>query len=489
MKTFSAIAVALVLLAPTHLIGQVKESAEENVLSYYAVDNSLDGQPLIDQNNLMRFYPVFAFRADIQRVHVNVYHGSDVFSRPADRMDNGRFWQVKLPEFELGEAIQRFEVELTISIDDDLKRQADRMQAALSQAEGSILGLVPVFNALNASRSALATEVNSLLARLKTINSTWESTSAPQAKVNSVNQVIEDLADKLTTLQTKLEDATDEVARLIGAGTPCDPTAVTTLQAEIVALETQLDEVRSLRDDIESRLGDVKQAYEDRLLDANAIAKVAAAVGGQDAQAQVVADYRAAVREWARQIDTLRSEIYERIRRELTDTAYIGPSIRKSDIILDDDLTSARILYRNYKHSLRRLPALDPAERLGIFRGRYVPFAVVGKRLLTPLDGSSYEPVFEIGLTFGDAIVSGDDFVVPEFSLRRLGVAFAITNRLFNSDAAVRALALTYDFNSYGSVAVGAHFGVGEKVEPYYSFGINKKAFEDLIGEIQRLFE
>jgi hypothetical protein len=77
---------------------------------------------------------------------------------------------------------------------------------------------------------------------------------------------------------------------------------------------------------------------------------------------------------------------------------------------------------------------------------------------------------------------------VPEFSLRRLGVAFVITNQLFSKDAVVRALALTYDFNSYGSIGIGANFP-GERVELYVSFGINKKAFEDVIGELGKLFE
>jgi hypothetical protein len=186
-------------------------------------------------------------------------------------------------------------------------------------------------------------------------------------------------------------------------------------------------------------------------------------------------------------VDSVRASLFSAIQRDLIDSNMTGPSIRRSDIIIEDSLRFARILYRNYKTSLRRLPALDPAERLGIFRARFVPFAILGKRLVSAFDPDA-KAIFEVGLAFGDAIVAGDDFVVPEFSLRRLGVAFVISNELFTENASIRALALTYDFNSYGSIGVGANFPQNKR-ESYVSFGINKKAFEDLVGELQNLFE
>lgn len=99
--------------------------------------------------------------------------------------------------------------------------------------------------------------------------------------------------------------------------------------------------------------------------------------------------------------------------------------------------------------------------------------------------------VFEIGIGFGDVAVTGDDFVKPTLSFDRLGVAFAISNQLFDSAAQVVALALTYDFNVYGSIGAGVNFSDPEgnqKLKTYFSFGINKKAFEFLIASISKIF-
>lgn len=96
--------------------------------------------------------------------------------------------------------------------------------------------------------------------------------------------------------------------------------------------------------------------------------------------------------------------------------------------------------------------------------------------------------VFEIELASGDAIVPGDEFVVPEFLWRRLGIAFAVTKRLFNEDADIIGIALTYDFNSYSSIGLGGNFAQQE-VHGYASFGINKKAFEAVVTSLASLFK
>ena len=74
------------------------------------------------------------------------------------------------------------------------------------------------------------------------------------------------------------------------------------------------------------------------------------------------------------------------------------------------------------------------------------------------------------------------------FSFRRLGVVFAITEKMFNKDAQIIGLALTYDFNSYGSIGVGGNFAQSE-ANPYFSLGINKKAFEAVLGGLPGLFK
>jgi hypothetical protein len=92
-----------------------------NVLSYYAVGNSLDGQPLVDKINVLRFFPTFGLSDLTDTVKVTVYYGDNIFRRDADPMEDKRYWQVTLPLFHLGEAIQRIEVETRVELDPALQ--------------------------------------------------------------------------------------------------------------------------------------------------------------------------------------------------------------------------------------------------------------------------------------------------------------------------------------------------------------------------------
>lgn len=76
-------------------------------------------------------------------------------------------------------------------------------------------------------------------------------------------------------------------------------------------------------------------------------------------------------------------------------------------------------------------------------------FQLLGNKNYRPFVNNSLT-VFEIGLGFGNVTVPGDEFVKPTLSFDRLGVAVAITEKLFSNDAEILALALTYDFNVYG---------------------------------------
>jgi hypothetical protein len=94
---------------------------------------------------------------------------------------------------------------------------------------------------------------------------------------------------------------------------------------------------------------------------------------------------------------------------------------------------------------------------------RYVPLPIVGTdqhprmNLKRPF-GDELPVVYEIGLSFGDAIIIGDNLVVPEFSLKWMGVAMALTEKLFEPSAQVIGIVLTYYFNSYGSIGIGGNF-------------------------------
>ncbi len=76
---------------------------------------------MVDMMNVLRFYPIFAMRAQIDTVEVTVYVGPRVYTRNADKFDGGRYWEALLPMFRLGEAIQRLEVEAIFKIPQSLR--------------------------------------------------------------------------------------------------------------------------------------------------------------------------------------------------------------------------------------------------------------------------------------------------------------------------------------------------------------------------------
>ncbi|MBI1806498.1 MAG: hypothetical protein HYR76_05545 [Ignavibacteria bacterium] len=404
-----------------------------NVLGYYAVNNSLDGQLMVDMVNVLRFYPVFAMRDSTNSVFVTIYYGGNIFSRPARQMDGGRYWQVLLPIFRLGEAIQRIEVDVRFGL---------RKSIIESYQKKLDIIAFEIRNEQDKERQKFKGTKKEFGDLIKSNNKEFNKLGLTSAQADQLRKHLEEDVDTYETLRDSL--ITGEADREIADS--------------LISIRSQ-----SLKQYLSNYEIDVKQKIMSLELQRNQV------------------------------LDSVRTKLARLIEIDLTDTNYSGPSVRRSDLIISDDLNSARILYRNYKKELRYMPALDPAERMGVFRVRYVPFPVVGtpdnaKTTLRGPTGDNALTVFEVGLAFGDAIVPGDEFVMPEFSFRRLGFAFAITEKLFNSDAQIVALALTYDFNSYGSIGVGANLAQ-HQVHEYFSFGINKKAFEVALAGLTGLFK
>ena len=180
---------------------------------------------------------------------------------------------------------------------------------------------------------------------------------------------------------------------------------------------------------------------------------------------------------------TLTKQFEEKVVGKITKNKISGPEVEMSDIAFKKDYSEIEITYRFNKFDGNYKPALDPAEYIGIFRIRYIPFPIVGQKLFRPFRENG-ATVFEIGLSFGSYIVSSNEYREGSFSMKRLGVAFAISEKLFSEDAEILALCLTYDFHSFASIGFGANFGKiddDKKIRPYFSFGINKQAFESVI--------
>lgn len=393
------------------------------------------------------------------------------------------YWQVLLPKFELGEAIQRLEVEVRVRLDDSFRIQLD---SAIDRDK----------------RLATAIEdTRQVMVKLKTTFGTAEDTLGTFLRklAESSNESLKS-ADMIAKVLKKVHGRASHIKDSLEKKRKPQPTDVaiagldSTLDSMTNAISLQNDLLSDLKPSIDALVVAIRALPYDSTLSRkidSSITYLQSAAAGVSLELNrhdtVLRKLQTSAETRFRAAESARDDLFRALVKDLADSNTVGPSVLRSDIVVHRNLSTARILYRNYKTTLRRLPALDPAERLGVFRARYVPFAILGEELVSSFDVEA-TAIFEVGLAFGDAIVAGDDFVVPEFSLRRLGVAFVISNDLFNADAKVRALAFTYDFNSYGSIGIGANFPAGKR-QSYISFGINKKAFEDVVGQLQSLFK
>ena len=522
-------------------INSQSSSSEENIISYYAVSNSLDGQPMIDMQNILRFYPIYAMRDSVTSVNVTIYYGKNIFTRDADKMDNGKYWRVLLPNFNLGEAIQKIEVEVKFEFYLLLNHLVNQINKTKEMKENELMLKIKKYHdekkwIINTTIKDLSETIKNLEEHCK-IESDEENNSLNRY-LNRITRSKEIYYNQLELLFLKLDEISSKYLNIglnyeeiykLGRYERFDETrkeyfynrdSLQKFEYEkkmidginLDSLDSILNESKNIENKIipleekfEKSMNELYREYEKKQLSYQNLTdkcnenifkvkkdleKESRKIFQLDEQIKLEKDRYDQYLKFNE--DNLRAKIIAIVFEELVDKSHTGPSVQKSDVVVNKDLSGARLLYRNYKENLRKMLAADPAERLGIFRIRYVPFPIVGlpdgsKTKLIPFSGDGSKQVFEIGLSFGDAIVPGDDFVVPEFSIKRLGIALAISEKLFSSDAQIKAIALTYDFNSYGSIGIGGNFAQ-DVIRGYASFGINQKAFQQLLKAIAGIF-
>lgn len=459
-------------------VGWSQKKQKSNVLSYYAVTNSIDGQPLINERNLLRYYPVFALRDSIEAVKVTLYYGNEVFIEEAIKFHGGLYWEVKLPEFELGDAIQRYEVEARLKYFIDFDRELRDYRKQLFAKTIELVSSLEDYKIQSDTISKILEDASNQLSGAK-IKS--EQTIEKLTKLNENIQSIQfenfrktfnDLYDSLKSVKNEAEllDVQKSIETLRNAGASIS-SSVTASQNKY---DTLLDSlftnyknpgtllVTKVLPFIDKNFKPIKESYKEQ----------------KDVDAFIIS------RQFL--LDSLKGSLL----RKLTDKNYTGSGVQASDIVFEKGYRKARILYRNYRMENRTLVALDPAERLSVFRLRYIPFPVIGKQRVGP-SITGIPVVFEAAITFGNQVITSNEFTMPELSIRRLGVGVAFTPELFKEDARILALLLSYDFNAYASIGVGANFGKFSEngPDPYFSFGINQRAFQMLVAGIGNIFK
>ncbi len=493
------------VLTYADLIGQSKKT---NVLSYYAVTNSIDGQPLINTTNVIRFYPVYAFRKTTTRVNVTIYYGGEVYRREAYPIGDSLYWEAKLPDFELGESIQRYEVEAKVKLEqlDDFRKTLNQFEVEYAAMLSSIRKLRYNINTIilpeiNQHRTNFKGLNDALLTETSNFVSAYQAFKVPKETLDEVR------TEFIKQINSEIDETLEPIQQILVEGASIEKTLDTINEVEIRQLT--LDLIRELEANKKSLLEYADTLF--TLIESNAGLKNDVAFNNLNKKMQQFQskleicnnclnetsgilnkfnskelDLDSTLINLASKKAQLLDTVKATLLTDLIDPKFTGISIQKSDIILSKDLQFAQILYRNYKLANRDLPALDPAEKLGIFRIRYVPFPVLKNSLAGPVR-EGFPVIFEAGLTFGNRKVVTNEIFDPTFSVNKLGLAIAFTTELFAEDADVLALALTYDFNSYTSIGAGLNFGelAGNRPDPYFSLGINARAFAALLSGVK----
>ncbi|MEQ9229093.1 MAG: hypothetical protein RIF46_00310 [Cyclobacteriaceae bacterium] len=468
----------------------IVRAQDTNVLSYYAVSNSIDGQPLINKTNVLRFFPVFALRDSTHSVKVTVYYGNKIDIEYAVRKEDGLYWESTLPKFEIGDAIQRYEVETGVSynsvnFDQAINRYRDdvsnRFQQVLNKlVKDSIaangldetilnteksIDAINLFNKVEADSFITKTEFDRIMKELK-------STIERQVRYMYANEEVA----KIISIRSDSSIQRDRLSALIDTLRVDSVYPIESLNSALQMLSPEMKakpkiDTAQLRS-VKNSLKQLDDTYRKLQLDGIRVS--------------TKNDY---LTKYVLSSTIVQDSLKRRLLHEIYNPNFSGAGIQQSDIKFDEHYKNVSILYRNYRGENRSLVALDPAEKLSIFRVRYVPFPVVGNKLYGPAHPEA-PPVFEIGVTFGNQVIASNEYVKPEFSIQRLGIAVAVTPKLFQPDAEIQALLLTYDFNAYASIGIGANFGTLKDDKgrmSYLSFGINQRAFRALLNGIGQL--
>jgi hypothetical protein len=509
-----------------------------NVLSYYAAGNTLDGQPMVDKTNILRFYPIYSMRnyqglGLIDEVIVTLYYGNEVASRKAAPKNNGQYWEVYIPKLQLGESIQRIDIETRVTlrktllirdyiaarkVHEKLVEQKHLLLANLNELKSSKKNIEKIENNLNNIKELIQKNLDSINSLVKvTANLNQNVTYYTQEigervlqedtiddkiskNISNIKKIVSEI-DKLDAKKDTLTQLISDVEKNISSKNLFSPQknlrsslpdfstlniinqGVMNVNESNQNLGKKVEELfsnfSSLSKEnvnikvIDSAISNFKQTRDD--LYAKVIGEISGFTGDETSLA-----YRGNVKTGGNSLET----VYH--RNATYSNEPLGESVYRYDIILDTNLTLAKVLYRYHKGNLRQRMTIDPQERIGVFRFRYVPFAITGNTFRRPFNAQA-QGIFEFGLTFGDNYVRGDDFDFSPISFNRLGFSVAITEEFFSDKAEVAALCLTYDFNSYGSIGLGINFPHKKDPEPYFSFGINQRLFEVGIKRLSQL--
>lgn len=493
MRKAKAYIVLLIMFIAFSLIPSLSRGKDKNVLSYYAINNSIDGQPMIGTENILRFFPVFIYRCNIKSVKVTLYIGSTIFTQNAVKYDKGSCWEVLLPKFELNQSIQRYEVEtimeipkdLTISLLDSLNKNITSLKEKSALISAHLKGLMALKIQSNSEFSEITKNFKEISDQYEKNEKILKFREHDSTDINDlINRIYLDTLSIDTTLKTSTTWNNDTLKRKLVANLKSYVNTVRDSVPKFLREKSRSDET-FYYEKLKAFVTNAKFFGAGKDSGAVTFNGLVKKIDSDQIVARILLDNIRSYNE------NLADKVREEIHRNLIDTAQSGKGVLIGDIIVTnmDTIQQVKILYRNYNPENRRLPALDPVEKLSIYRIRYVPFPVIGNRLAGPFE-KNVPIVFEAGITFGNVTLSSNESLLSPFSYQRFGISIAFTPLLFSPDAQIKAIALTYDFNAYASLSGGVNFGTlsDSNFGSYFSLGINFKAFQLLLNNTKKIF-
>ena len=413
---------------------------------------------MIDLKNEFRFYPDLNIQQAITGVEVYYFVMNDVYKHHLVKREGGRYWNVSLREFSLGESIQRVEVIVDCSII-ELNKSLKTFGIAAGKDD-----LTPYLFLRRGDDRALV------------------KLGAFYKLKNAADLGFQQIIKNEDETQSAIAEMKFQVAKKLSLFKKLsDPTTVKKLS------KLELDSL--------------KQEVNSSLKDSSSIAEIDRARSVMEQNfSQLQSDLQRIQPLTLSLNDSQLDKEYELIKQASSNpenryyTAYVENRLSSMlDIRLKpEDPSTIQFNYRNDKLSLQYLQADDPQEKLGIFRARLVPFAFYSSKLTDPDRYSEFvwqrgKVIYEVGINFGYAIVKGDNFTPKFFDMNRLGVALGITADTFTDHPSFLTAALSYDVNTYTSISFGAN--LIDKPMFYMGIGINARAFKDLVKSSAALFK
>lgn len=472
------------------------QKEKPNIINYFASNNQIIGVPFVDYENTFRFYPDATFQKAIENVNVYYFVSNDVFKSHLLKREEGRYWECRLRDFELGESIQRVEVVVECNKNELIKLLAVRGLKfndeddysldhflLLRRGDDRIIRQYVTINDLkNQLEENYSTIFRTAFADLDTTIDNWITNQ--QKKVNERQQewIRKGILEQLSRNELlKVEDVLKFTKYL--------KDSISTKITDSDSFKIHKDTLINLIDSIQNLIIPYDtQAISKKLkkitFNSEEISLITPEIKLNELMAELPKLQFSYKEEDQHFPDVQNPELYfayvENRRSSMLDMQY-----------KDGDKKLVQFTYRNNKQSLQYLQADDPQEKLGIFRARLIPFSFYSQNRTDENVEEEFKwqrgkVIYEIGINFGYAIIKGDHFKPKFFDMNRLGIGIGITADTFSEEPSFLSVSLTYDINTYASFGFGAML-INEP-QPYFSIGINARAFKDLVANSRKLF-